>query len=225
MSDNFLGGRNAGLACKRALFRLERARGVVTVGMNDVQFCDFRQTVKAIGTRDLKGCHVVIVVSGYGAVLGHISPRSGRQQPGEVHGGDNHIDEQMQRLKTVYESFKARNFFPQSGSGTHTIHAMLNGEIALPDQKELIERHLMEMGLPRPTSFSYNVDLHANANADSSKGTVLLLGNSSPPTLLVEDSVVFPQARTQPVTQARQTSQATGSSSGPGLSAATNFTG
>jgi len=28
--------------------------------------------------------------SEYGAVLGHIFPRSGRQQPGEIHGGENH---------------------------------------------------------------------------------------------------------------------------------------
>jgi len=162
--------------------------------------------------------------SEYGTVLGHIFPRSGRQQPGEIHGGENHTAEQMQRLKTVYQGFKA-GILPQSESGTHTIHAMLNGEITLRDQKQLIERNLLEMGLPSPTSFSYNVGLHAHANVDTSKRTVLLLGNSLPPMLLVEDSVVLHQAQTQAVTRARQTSQAIGSSPGPGLSATTSFTG
>lgn len=108
---------------------------------------------------------------------------------------------------------------------------MLNGEIALPHQKELIEQHLMKMGLPRPTSFSYSVDLLANANADSSKGTVLLLGTSTPPTLLVEDSIVFPPAETQSVeqggqmAQVRQPSHTGGSSSNASVSAADQFTG
>lgn len=208
-----------------ALHRLERTREVFTVNMNDVQFCDFRRTVKAIGTRDLKGCHVVIVASKYGAVFGHISPRSGRQAPDDPSGGEAHITGQMQRVVAMYEDYKAQNFFPQSDSGTHTIHAVLNGEVALPDQKALIESHLLHVGLPRPSSFMYNVDILANADTDSSKGTVLLLGHSTPPMLLVEDIVVFPQAHFDSTTQTSESVQARVLSPAANSSTPDNFTG
>jgi hypothetical protein len=64
---------------KAALDTFELLGGVIIVDMNDLGVCDFRTRIKAIGTRDLNGCHVVAVIFDYGAILAHIAPRSGQQ--------------------------------------------------------------------------------------------------------------------------------------------------
>lgn len=176
-----------------ALFQLERTRQVLTVDMNDTQFCAFGTTVNAIGTRNLNGCHVVIIFSTRGAILAHIAPGPAKHQARDLESMRQHIIDNMGVVDAKYR--EKRDFFPSPGTETHTVHAWLGVELASPEQHRLIEQCVVSMGLPKPTAYRYDVNVQSNRNPDSSGGTVVLLG-SSPPRLLIEDKIVSPKGQT-----------------------------
>lgn len=165
---------------------------MLTVDMDEVKFCDFGTSTNAIGTRNLKGCHVVVIFSSRGAILAHIAPGSEIDQSEDLEMMGKHI---LDNMKDVYSMYRQNeSFFPKPGSETHTVHAWLGGEIASPGQRDIIAEALVRMGLPKPTSYGYDIDPRANPAPDDSKGTVVLLG-SSPPRLLVEDKIVAPKGQ------------------------------
>lgn len=174
-----------------SLLAYEEADAVITVPMNGIEFCDFRTRIKAIGTRNLAGCHVVIIASQYGALMAHISPHPG-QNFHEPLAGDHHVANMMLRLRRKYLSYHAQNFFPAT-SDTWTVHAEVRGTIALPDQRTIIRDHLTAMELPNPREHYYRPNPAEANRRDSRAGTVILIGSTLPAKLYVEDVYVNPE--------------------------------
>jgi hypothetical protein len=123
------------LAQAEALHRVE------VVPMNKVKFLPFTEK-PSIGTRDLAGCSVVVIASIYGAILAHIPPRPIPNTPG-ASDGDRNVARLMAEVESLFNQNK--NFFPEAD--TYSIVAVYGGQIALPDQKEIIESKIGDMGL------------------------------------------------------------------------------
>ena len=105
----------------------------------------------------------------------------------------------MDILQKAFLELQANTFFPTEGSETFTVHAVFGSEPS--DQDGWIADHLQGMQLPRPKPFFYQAKLNAARDLDSSLGTVVLDGGSSPPRLYVEDTHVdtLGQSQTPPV--------------------------
>lgn len=130
--------------------RAQRENRLCAVAMNDVQFLAFHQsTQSAIGTEGLSGCSVVMVTSQHGAILAHIPPRPSMADPQDQHAGDQNAQALMSRVASLYT--QQQTYFPITD--TFLVCAVYAGDVALPDQKRIIEDNIFQLGLsPYPSS-------------------------------------------------------------------------
>ena len=155
------------------------------VKMNNIGYMRFQSGGKTfLGTEDLNGCTVVVIVSKDAAILGHISPRPSEQNTSEA-TGDAHVRSKMQELRTLLGQHLSD--FKQ-GTGGIVVYAIYMGEIALTDQKKIIEDQFKSWKLPFK-SVSYPV-LKLEVPRPPAKGTVLIDAGGEAPVIWVEDKAV-----------------------------------
>jgi hypothetical protein len=166
------------------LAQWERAGQVVVVPMGGVQFVAFQQT-PAIGTRDLGSCSVVVIASKYGAILAHIPPLPA-QPSADPYAGDNNVRSMMRQVKSLHAHYKSLNYFPDAG--TSIICARFRGAVALPDQLQIMQQSLHELGYA-PSVRTY--DVPGNRTLPG-QGTVIVISNASNgnPVIYVEDRAI-----------------------------------
>jgi hypothetical protein len=156
------------------------------VPMNEVEFISFAdtETMKAIGTRNLNSCTGVMLVSTRGAILAHISPLP--IQTTDPHAGEIHVRRKMTELLNLYRDKKEFRLGPETKK-TGIVCGIFMGQIALPDQKELIESILLENleDNPRPKLIPYPIT--AGGHMQAAGGTVFVDGRHGIPRVYVED--------------------------------------
>jgi hypothetical protein len=179
------------------------------VAMDEVKFLQFDPSgLSSIGTANLNGCSAVMIVSIYGAILGHIPPRpDGTSQ--DLDAGDRHARMKMQEVATLFTTYK--NYFP-SGGNTWVLCAVFQGEVALPDQQKIMQDGLSNLGLSL-SSITYVV---GRMGSNPGKGTVFIDGSVQVPIVYVEDKNVS-QGSTWPSSASQyadSSSYSSGSTSG-----------
>ena len=164
---------------------LEQARNLdqtFEVAMDEVRFLAFQQgSIRCIGTVGLNGCTVVTIVSPFGAILAHIPPHPNKDW-GDPHAGDRHVQEKMNEVAVLYHRYES--YFP-SGRTNWVVSAMYQGKVALPDQREIIERNLQKLRLPY-ANVAYLV-LEADDSRGPGQGTVFIDARGEAPIVYVED--------------------------------------
>lgn len=169
--------------------KLDIARGqggkLQVVKMNSVEYMRFQPGGKIfLGTEDLNGCTAVVIVSKNAAILAHISPRPSGQNTNQA-TGDTHVKAKMQQLRNLLGQHL--NDFKQ-GTGGVVVYAVYMGEVALRDQKDIIEAQFKSWKLPFQSA-SYPV-LQPGAPRPPAKGTVLVDAGGEAPVVWVEDKAV-----------------------------------
>lgn len=168
-----------------SLFEQALGRGqAYEVHMNKVGSVSFDQAPKAIGTKNLNSCSAVMMVSVKGAILGHISPLP--TITNDPSAGENHVREMMTEFLEVYRREKDFRLGPEiKKSGI--VFGIYLGNIALPDQKELIESILLENVEDNPLPKLIPYEISAGGHGVPQRGTVFIDGRSTPPKVYVED--------------------------------------
>jgi len=165
----------------------QREKRLCAVAMNDVQFLAFHQsTISAIGTEGLSGCSVVMVTSQHGAILAHIAPRPPMADPQDQHAGDQNVQALMSRVASLYT--QQQTYFPVAD--TFVVCAVYAGDVALPDQKKIIEGNISQMGLSHLSSLFYDVPTN---RANPGQGTTLIDAKEhvgQKPAVYVKDKLV-----------------------------------
>ncbi|KAL5344142.1 hypothetical protein BJX70DRAFT_352654 [Aspergillus crustosus] len=164
------------------LERLANERRAVLVPMGQVNFVAFNQ-LPAIGTWDLMGCSVVLVVSQFGAILAHIPPQP--QATLDPNAGDANVLRMMNQVRNLHIQYSA--LFPLAT--TSIVCAVYGGQVALPDQLEIMRRKFSEMGYT-PLIQYYHVPTNVS---QPGQGTVVarILPGHTTPTVFVQDRPVF----------------------------------
>lgn len=179
--------------------RAQREKRLCAVAMNDAQFLAFHQsTISAIGTEGLSGCSVVMVTSQHGAILAHIPPRPSMTDPQDIHAGDQNVQALMNRVASLYTQWQ--NYFPVAD--TFVVCAVYAGDVALPDQKRIIEGNISQMGLSPLSSLFYDVPTN---RANPGQGTALIDATDraeQKPAVYVEDKLVSGEGVMQQQAQA-----------------------
>ena len=167
----------------KGLFEQAVADGrAIEVHMDEVIFVDFaRGSVRCVGTAQLNGLTAVAIASPYGAILAHIPPHPDRDR-NNPYAGDNHVEEKMREFISLYRQFQS--YFP-TGMSTWVVSPMYQGKIALPDQRDIIESKLQEVGLA-PGDSTYFV-VRSTDPRGPGKGTVLIDATGDIPIVYVED--------------------------------------
>lgn len=154
--------------------------------MNKVGFVSFTgaQTQKAIGTRNLNSCTAVMLVSTKGAILAHISPLPGFTTDRDA--GEKHVREKMTELLDLYRRQKDFRLGPEMKK-SGIVCGIYLGQIAVPDQKQLIEDILLENleGNPPPRLVPYQINTGGHNQAAG--GTVFIDGRHELSKVNVED--------------------------------------
>ncbi|KFY17548.1 hypothetical protein V492_00591 [Pseudogymnoascus sp. VKM F-4246] len=136
------------------------------VAMDEVKFLQFGvKGLTSIGTKDLKGCSVVMIVSPQAAILAHIAPLPPNSNPSDPEAGDRHCQMKMDDV----------------------LCAVFQGEVALPDQQNIMQNSLAKMGL-RPSSLTYSIERQRNLHPY--QGTAFIDGSKGDPNMYVEDKIV-----------------------------------
>lgn len=130
-----------------------RSRDAKEVAMNRFDGVVFSST-PCIGTDGLGSCSVVLLVSAFAAILGHVSPRPDNSNLADADAGDNHIRSFMGNVVNYYNQCAAH--FPASSS-SWVVCAVFGGAIALPDQQRIMEDYLRNAGLNVDASQTYQV--------------------------------------------------------------------
>ena len=166
------------------LERWETAHQVAVVPMGAVQFVSFQQT-RAIGTRNLNSCSVVVIVSTHGAILAHIPPRPPNPSM-NPYAGDENVRSMMGQVKTLYGHYKASGYFPQAE--TIVIRAGFQLEVALLDQMAIMQQSLQELGYT-PSVHTYDVPVNRDVPG---QGTVIVgsNGNEGRPVVYLQENPV-----------------------------------
>ena len=152
------------------------------VYMNEVKFRRFGLGGPGcLGTMDLNGCTGVAIVSSAGAILAHISPRAPYGDPEEA-TGDAHAIEMMSIMRAHFNS--RRTSFGNSETYCVVIYGVFEGEVAMPDQIQIISEELQSWGItpkyvPYAVAWAYQ--------RGPAAGTVLIDGQYEPPAVFVED--------------------------------------
>jgi len=171
-------------------FYQAQAEGVLlAVPMDSVRFLEFRKNpvrLSCLGTESLNGCSAVIIVSVSGAILAHIPPRPNSDMSDPL-AGDRNVQQKMEDIANLYLRF-ACHF--TSKMDNWVFSAVYENEIALQDQRVIIERNLQSMGLAY-TRLVYNV-LAVDETRFPGQGTVLIDGTGPTPKVYVEDKLVSP---------------------------------
>jgi hypothetical protein len=150
--------------------------------MNDIKILRFdTNDLVSIGTRNLNGCSVVMVVSVHGAILGHIAPRPSFDMTNPT-AGDDHATMMMNRMTSIY--YENQQYFPV-GSNSWVVCVTFDGEVGLPDQQRIFERALSDLRLPY---FHRAYPAGGRRDAFPGQGTCFIRynGNCHPP-VYVED--------------------------------------
>src|SRR5450432_4280899 len=164
------------------LLKSARDLGIIyEVVMDEVSFLAFgRSGLNSIGTANLNGCSVVMVVSRYGAILAHIPPRPALQV-----AGDSNIQAKMDQVTALYHANK--QYFLMEGNNW-ILCAVCQDELALPAQQKIMQDGLARLGLSH-SSITYV----AGRSPDDwfpGRGTVFIDGSGKVPIVYVEDKEV-----------------------------------
>lgn len=152
--------------------------------MNEIKFLPFGENgFTSIGTANLNGCSAIMILSNFGAILGHIAPLPDNHA-GNPAAGDEHAKSKMSLLQSLYTS--NQRYFP-TGSDGWVVCAMFDGEVALPDQQRIFERVLTDLHLPCSLRTYTVAATRARSEESPGKGTVFISGNGNSPTVYVED--------------------------------------
>ena len=157
------------------------------VAMNEVCFVAFTgKSLRSVGTRNMNGCTIVMIVSQYGAILAHIPPRPAAARDTDPQAGDQQCTQRMSELADIYRTF--RRVFP-TDTRSWVVSALWEDEIALPCQRQIIEAKLREMGLNH-SSANYRAVMPSQSD-DNTKGSVFIDARvARPPQVYVEDILV-----------------------------------
>ena len=179
--------------------------------MGEVLFLDFHQK-SAIGTGGLGACSVAMVVSEHGAILAHIPPLPSSISDAEItadpDAGNNNVHTTMRQVREMHECYQA--WFPTVT--TYVVCAWYQGEVALPDQLDIMQGHFRDMGL-EPAMHNYVVP---GDRANLGQGTVIIISSApgTHPFVYVEDTLVNTHSgfadggMTSPTGQAATTAEA-----------------
>lgn len=137
-----------------------------------------------LGTEDLNGCTAVVIVSKDATILGHISPRPSGQNTSQA-TGDAHVRAKMQELSALLSQHLSE--FKQ-GTGGVVVYAIYMGEVALTDQKKIVEDQFKSWKLPF-NSVSYPI-LKPGEPRPPAKGIVLIDAGGEAPVIWVEDKAM-----------------------------------
>ncbi|KAL9103919.1 MAG: hypothetical protein Q9163_001067 [Psora crenata] len=154
------------------------------VKMDEVGYPRFRPGKSCLGTEDLNSCTAVIVVSKAAAILAHIPPRPPSPSSDRA-TGDDHAKTKMNELSVLLRQHLS-DF--KEGPGGVIVYAVYEGEVALKDQKTIIEAQFAAWKLPSKTA-TYQV-LGRKENRTVGKGTVLIDARKGLPIVWVEDKHV-----------------------------------
>ena len=152
------------------------------VPMGGVHFLDFAEKA-AIGTEHLGSCSVVVIASELGAILAHIAPQPGATN--DPFAGDTNVRSAMHQIDTLYQN--KRSYFPSTA--TIVVCALFRGEVALPNQLDIMMASLRGLGLD-PRGISYDVPGDPTIRG---KGTVMVMKKReyARPKIIVEERTVF----------------------------------
>jgi hypothetical protein len=187
----------------REAVRNSEATAVPMNGPGGVVFSD----TPCIGTDGLGSCSVILIVSPYAAIMGHISPRPNGSNPSDPNAGDDHVRSFMDQVTHYYQ--QSRQSFP-AGSSSWVVCAVFGGAVALPDQQRIMEKGLRDIRLPVDSSQTYLVPFTTD-NPD--RGSVFVDGRGDIIRVYVEDRLVRTMARSQPPLAIAGSSAATASQS------------
>lgn len=152
-------------------------RRAYEVAMDEVEFLQFgRNGLTSIGTANLNGCSVVMIVSAHGAILGHIPPRPRDSNPSDLEAGDRHCQIKMNEVRDLY--IANRQCFPKGGS-SWVLCAMFLGEVPLSDQQSIMKKSLEMLGLQTSLN-TYMAHMAGQYDSFSGKGTVFIDGRTGP---------------------------------------------
>lgn len=123
------------------------------VDMNEVRFLPFdrsRRRERCIGTANLNSCTGVVIVCPAGVIMGHIAPYSDRELENPMH----HVHQMMDMMENYYRTTRGlsfRNVRPHA----FLVYAIHEGEVALPDQVDAIQRRIESLGVRNVRQGSY----------------------------------------------------------------------
>ena len=132
----------------------QREKWLCTIAMNDVQFLAFHQSsISAIRIKDLSGCSVVMITSQHEAILAHIV-----SWPSMINSQNQHVsDQNAQALMNWVASLYTQQQIYFSIADIFIVCAVYAGNVALSDQKRIIENNILQMGLSHLFSLFYDV--------------------------------------------------------------------
>jgi len=167
------------------------------IRMNTFDIAFFSQTPFSIGTDGLGSCSVVLIVSPYAALLGHVSPLPDNANPNDPFAGDNHVRSFMDRLMQYYLQYQ--QYFPKSPH-SWVVCAVHHDRVALPDQQRIMETKLRDVGLNVDISRTYPVSTLID-HLDG--GSVFVDAGGSTVQVYVEGTVIqeIPKASTSTASQ------------------------
>lgn len=107
--------------------------------------------------------------------------------PQDQHAGDQNVQALMSRVASLYTQ-QQQIYFPEAD--TFIVCAIYAGDVALPDQKRIIEGNISQMGLSHLSSVFYDVPTN---RANPGQGTTLIDAKEHvgrKPAVYVEDKLV-----------------------------------
>lgn len=150
----------------------------VEVPMDQARIVFFAQT-PGIGTRNLNGCTVVVIVSSHAAIMAHIAPNSPAGQPG---AGMAHVSAILQQASALYTQYKP--YFPATSTSCVISASFSNGIVPLDDQRDLIVSKLAQQGLT-VSATTYQVPI--SSVSGPARGMAFLNNSSGRSTLYLAD--------------------------------------
>lgn len=156
--------------------------GCALVEMDDIKFRRFRSGGPgSLGTMNLNGGTAIAIVSEAGAILAHIMPRLAFDNPKKA-TGDDHVMEMMTKVQHFLNM--RRTAFIDRGTYSVVIYGMYEGEVALPDQLQIISDGLESWGI---TAKYVSYEVTPAYQRGPAAGTVLVDGRYEQAALYVED--------------------------------------
>ncbi len=150
--------------------------------MGETGFVNFQQAA-LIGTENLNGYSIVMIVSNYGAILAHIPPQPPDGDPNDLFAGDENVKRMMNDVQSYYSYYQM--LFPVAS--THVVCALFNGVVALEDQMRIMTDRFNEMGLATEIHH-YDVPVDQRV---AGQGFVVIIADRGPvPQVYVQDRLV-----------------------------------
>lgn len=159
----------------------------VVVNMNEVRLTILQEEgILSLATAGLNGCSAVAIASSSAAILAHIAPRPiPDTDPNDCHAGDRNVKSKMAEFRALFCRYRD-HFIPETNPWV--ISAFYETNIALPDQKSIIEMSLEELGLPFANAAYFA--LNAREDRSTGHGTVVIDAREGFPIVYVEDERV-----------------------------------